>query len=113
MLSALRRNCVIQPRFPTTCELSALVSNSSMAVDLFRPVFAAAAAVQVGAAVAHADSADDQFLGLLSNDGLSVGPPDQMIAIAHQRCYASGQLVLFSLRRPTKPVPGRHIEDRR
>ncbi len=57
-----------------------------MAVDPFRPVFAAAAAVLVAAAIAHADSPDDQFLGLLSKDGLNVGPPDKMIAIAHERC---------------------------
>ena len=55
-----------------------------MAVDLFRPIFAAAAAV------AHADTRDDQFLGLLSNDGLNVGPSDQIIALAHQRCDANG-----------------------
>jgi Protein of unknown function (DUF732) len=61
-----------------------------MAVDLFRPIFAAAAAVLLAAAVAHADTRDDQFLGLLSNDGLSVGPSDQIIALAHQRCDANG-----------------------
>jgi len=61
-----------------------------MAVDPFRPVFAAAAAVLVAAAIAHADSPDDQFLGLLSTDGLNVGPPDQMIAIAHERCDDDG-----------------------
>jgi Protein of unknown function (DUF732) len=57
-----------------------------MAIDPFRPVFAAAAAVLVAAAIAHADNPDDQFLGMLSNDGLNVGPPDQMIAFAHERC---------------------------
>lgn len=61
-----------------------------MAVDPFRPVFAAAAAVLVTAAIAHADSPDDQFLGLLSKDGLNVGEPDQMIAIAHERCDDDG-----------------------
>jgi hypothetical protein len=59
-------------------------------MDLFRPVFVAAAAVLAATAVAHGDTADDQFLGLLSNDGLNTGPPDQMIAIAHQRCDANG-----------------------
>jgi hypothetical protein len=57
-----------------------------MTVNRFRSVCAAAAAVLVTAAIAHADSPDDQFLGLLSKDGLNVGPPDQMIAIAHERC---------------------------
>ena len=56
-----------------------------MTVNPFRPVFAAATAVLVAAAVAHADTPDAQFLGLLSNDGLNVGPPDHMIALAHER----------------------------
>jgi hypothetical protein len=68
------------------CELSAWMPNSTMTVNRFRSVCAAAAAVLVTAAIAHADSPDDQFLGLLSKDGLNVGPPDQMIAIAHERC---------------------------
>jgi hypothetical protein len=61
-----------------------------MAMGPFRPVVAAVAAVLSAAAVAHADTADDQFLGLLSNDGLSAGTPDQVIPIAHQRCDANG-----------------------
>jgi hypothetical protein len=61
-----------------------------MAVNPFGPIVAAAAAVLLAAAVAHADTTDDQFLGLLSNDGLNAGPPDQVIAIAHQRCDANG-----------------------
>ena len=61
-----------------------------MAVNLFRPLFVAAAALLVAAAVAHADPLDDQFLGSLSNDGLSVGPPDELIAIAHERCKDEG-----------------------
>jgi hypothetical protein len=56
----------------------------------FRPVLAAAAALLVTAAVAHAAPQDDQFLASLANDGLSVGPPDQLIAIAHQRCTDEG-----------------------
>jgi Protein of unknown function (DUF732) len=56
-----------------------------MAVDPFRPVLAAAAAVLLATGIAHADGQDDQFLALLSKDGI-VGPPDQMIAIAHERC---------------------------
>ena len=61
-----------------------------MAMGPFRPVAVAAAAVLLAAAIAHADTTDDQFLGLVSNDGLTAGPPDQMIAIAHQRCDANG-----------------------
>ena len=61
-----------------------------MTVDPFRPVFAAAAAVLVGAAVAHADTPDAQFLGLLSNDGINVGAPNRLIAIAHERCDDQG-----------------------
>ena len=56
-----------------------------MTVRPFRPVFAAAAAVLAAAAIAHADAFDDQFLALLSRDEIA-GPPDQMIAIAHERC---------------------------
>jgi hypothetical protein len=56
-----------------------------MAVDPFRPVLGAAAAVLLAAAIAHADGPDDQFMALLSKDGI-VGPRDQMIAIAHERC---------------------------
>ena len=37
-------------------------------------------------AVAHADAQDDQFLGLLSKDGITAGPPEQLIALAHERC---------------------------
>jgi hypothetical protein len=61
-----------------------------MTVNPFLPVFAAAAAVLVVAAVAHADTPDAQFLGLLSNDGMNVGPPDRLIAIAHERCDDDG-----------------------
>ena len=56
-----------------------------MAVHPFRFVLAAAAAVMLAAGIAHADGQDDQFLGMLSKDGIG-GPPDQMIAIAHERC---------------------------
>ena len=56
-----------------------------MHVEPFLPAFAAAA-VLMTAAVAHADAQDDQFLGLLSRDGITAGPPDQLIALAHERC---------------------------
>ncbi|MGB6763480.1 DUF732 domain-containing protein [Mycobacterium sp.] len=68
-----------------TCALSAVVSHSTMAVNPFRAVLAAAAAVMLAAGIAQADGPDDQFLAMLSKDGV-VGPPDQMIAIAHERC---------------------------
>lgn len=84
-----------------------LVSNSNMAVDPFRPVVAAAAAVLVAAGIAHADTADDQFLGLLSKDGLNAGPPEQMMAIAHKRCDANGlsRADWFTLRFLGRPSP--------
>jgi Protein of unknown function (DUF732) len=84
-----------------------LVSNSKMAVLPFRPVVAAAAAVLAAAGIAHADTGDDQFLGLLSNDGLSAGPPEQMIAIAHRRCDANGlsRADWFTLRYLGRPSP--------
>jgi Protein of unknown function (DUF732) len=71
-----------------TCALSVSVPHSSMAVNPFRSVLAAAVAVMLAAGIAHADGQDDQFLALLSKDGV-VGPPDQMIAIAHERCDAA------------------------
>lgn len=46
---------------------------------------AIAAALMTGA-VAHADPQDDQFLKLLSRDGITAGPPEQLIALAHERC---------------------------
>ncbi len=61
-----------------------------MAAGASRPIFAAAAAVLVSAAVGHADTPDAQFLGLLSNDGINVTAPDRMIAIAHERCDGEG-----------------------
>ncbi|HWF68827.1 MAG TPA: DUF732 domain-containing protein [Mycobacterium sp.] len=61
-----------------------------MTVNPFRPILAAVAAVLVAAGVAHADTPDAQFLGLLSNDGLNVGAPDRLIAIAHERCDDQG-----------------------
>ena len=84
-----------------------LVSNSSMAVDPFRPVVAAAAAVLVATGIAHADTADDQFLGLLSNHGLNVGPPEQMIAVAHKRCDANdlSRADWFTMRYLGRPSP--------
>jgi len=74
----------------TPCGVSVVLSESTMALDPFRPVLAAAAAVLVTAAITHADSLDNQFLGMLSNDGVNVGPPDQMIGFAHQRCANGG-----------------------
>jgi hypothetical protein len=68
-----------------TCALSAVVSHSIMTVNPLRAVLAAAAAVMLAAGIAHADGTDDQFLAMLSKDGV-VGAPDQMIAIAHERC---------------------------
>jgi hypothetical protein len=64
-----------------------------MSVNPFRPVLAAilfAASVLLAAAVAHADTPDAQFLGLLSKDGINVGPSDRLIAIAHERCDDDG-----------------------
>jgi hypothetical protein len=37
-------------------------------------------------AVARADASDDHFLQLLSRDGITAGPPEQLIALAHERC---------------------------
>jgi Protein of unknown function (DUF732) len=71
-----------------TCALSTVVPHLTMVVNPFRFVLAAAVAVMLAAGIAHADGQDDQFLAMLSKDGV-VGPPDQMIAIAHERCEAA------------------------
>ena len=44
-------------------------------------------------AVAHADAPDDQFLKLLAKDGINAGPPEQLIALAHERCDGSCSLI--------------------
>jgi hypothetical protein len=56
-----------------------------MTIDPLLPALAATAVLMTGA-VAHADAPDDQFLALLSRDGITTGPPDQLIALAHERC---------------------------
>jgi hypothetical protein len=61
-----------------------------MTVDPLRLAFAATVAVLVAAGIAHADTLDDQFLARLSQDGLNVGPPDQLIGVAHERCDDAG-----------------------
>jgi hypothetical protein len=72
------------------------VSHSTITVDPFRPLLvgvAAAVAVAAGvlaAAVAHAETPDAQFLGLLSNAGMNIGSTDRLIAIAHERCDDDG-----------------------
>jgi hypothetical protein len=82
-----------------------------MTVNPFRPVCAAAAAVLVTAAIAHADGPDDQFLGLPSN-GLNVGPPAKMIAIAMHGAttmvfLTSARLIFASA--GTQAVQRRHV----
>jgi hypothetical protein len=60
-----------------------------MVVNAFVKLATAAAVLMTGA-VAHADTQDDQFLGSLSNDGLNIGPPDRLLALAHERCDDEG-----------------------
>ncbi len=50
------------------------------------PLFVAVAALFLSATVAHADGLDDQFLGLLSADGVNFATPERMISLAHERC---------------------------
>jgi hypothetical protein len=57
-----------------------------MADVALRPLFVAVAALFLSASVAHSDSLDDQFLGLLSTDGVNFGTPERMIGLAHERC---------------------------
>ena len=67
----------------------------------------AVTAVLVTGAVAHADAQDDQFLGLLSRDGITAGPPEQLIALAHERCDDDGlsRSGLFTLHFGAQPSP--------
>jgi len=66
------------------------VSHSTITVDPFRPLLASVAALLLAAAVAHAETPDAQFLGLLSHDGMNIGSTDRLIAIAHERCDDDG-----------------------
>jgi hypothetical protein len=101
------KRCPTPATFPTTCDLSMLVPKSNMGLNPFCPFVAAAAAVLLAATIGHADTTDDQFLALLSNDGVNAGPPDQMIAIAHKRCDANGLFrgSSFTLRYFGQPSP--------
>jgi len=45
-----------------------------------------AATVLITGATAQADTLDDEFLKLLARDGITAGPPEQLIALAHERC---------------------------
>jgi hypothetical protein len=73
------------------------------------PLFSAFAvtAVLMTGVVAHADSQDDQFLGLLSRDGITAGPPEQLIALAHERCDDDGlsRSALFTFHFGAQPSP--------
>jgi hypothetical protein len=55
-----------------------------MVVTVFR--LAAVFAMSMTGAVAHADPPDDQFFALLNRDGITAGSPDQLVALAHERC---------------------------
>jgi len=63
-----------------------MVPHSIMTVGLRRLLFAAVAAVSLFTSTAHADSQDDQFLGLLARDGVNFDTPERMIGTAHERC---------------------------
>ncbi len=57
-----------------------------MADVAIRPLLIAVAALFLSASVAHADGPDEQFLGLVANDGVNFGTPERMISLAHERC---------------------------
>jgi hypothetical protein len=65
------------------CAARAAVSDSAM---VCRPLPVVVAAALLAAPLAHAESPDDQFLALLSKDGVTVNDPHALIGIAHQRC---------------------------
>jgi hypothetical protein len=60
-----------------------------MTVGLLRLLSAAIVASLMTTSVAHADSQDDQFLGLLARDGVNFDTPERMISTAHERCNAN------------------------
>jgi uncharacterized protein DUF732 len=68
------------------CGLPVAVSHSTMIVGFAGRLLTAVAAALLATPTAHADGPDDQFLGLLSRDGVTVNNPQQLIGIAHQRC---------------------------
>jgi uncharacterized protein DUF732 len=57
-----------------------------MTLGLRHPILVAVAAVLLSTSTAHADSQDDQFLGLLARDGVNFDTPERMIGLAHERC---------------------------
>lgn len=57
-----------------------------MVVGFSGRLLTAVAAVLLATPVARANGPDDQFLGLLSRDGVTVNNPQQLVGIAHQRC---------------------------
>jgi Protein of unknown function (DUF732) len=78
-----------------------------MVVTPFAGLIAAAAAVLMTGAVAHADGPDDQFLKLLAKDGINAGPPEQLIALAHERCDddSLSRSGIFTLHFGAEPSP--------
>lgn len=68
---------------------------------------ASAAVVLLAGVVAHADPQDDEFLKLLARDGITAGPPDQLIALAHERCDNENlsRSNIFTLRLGAWPSP--------
>jgi hypothetical protein len=77
-----------------------------MVVNSFARLVAATAVLMTGA-VAHADGPDDQFLRLLSKDGITAGPPEQLIALAHERCDddSLSRSQIFTLHFGAQPSP--------
>jgi hypothetical protein len=77
-----------------------------MTIGPFLPVFAATAVLMTGA-MAHADGQDDQFLRLLSRDGITAGPPEQLIPLAHERCDDDSlpRSQIFTLHFGAQPSP--------
>ena len=57
-----------------------------MVVGFSGRLLAAIGAALLTTPTAQADGPDDQFLGLLSRDGVTVNNSQQLIGIAHQRC---------------------------
>jgi hypothetical protein len=60
----------------------------SMKQPVMAAVIAAALVISSSSGIAHADAADDQFLGAVTNGSVQ-GPPDQLIGLARQLCAAA------------------------
>lgn len=66
-----------------------------------KTIFLATAGMLIAlSAIAHADTQDDQFLAVLSADGIQ-GPPDQLVGDGHATCNAFDYPIGIGINGPT------------